>query len=90
MGWKQFLKIHWEVLAAMDFFTVEVVTWHGLVTYEILLVMELATRRVQVAGSRYTTLWWKSGGRLPMPIPVAWQGCCNATGRDMPTALGAR
>src|SRR6266705_4525982 len=50
MSWAQFLKLHWEVLAATDFFTVEVATWHGLVTYEQLLVMELATRRVEVAG----------------------------------------
>ena len=50
MSWQQFLPLHWEVLAATDFFTVEVVTWHGLVTYYVLVVMELATRRVQVAG----------------------------------------
>jgi putative transposase len=50
MSWAQFLKMHWEVLAATDFFTVEVTTWHGLVTYYVLVVMELATRRVQVAG----------------------------------------
>src|SRR5215831_10924733 len=50
MSWVQFLKMHWEVLAATDFFTVEVATWHGLVTYYVLVVMELATRRVYVAG----------------------------------------
>jgi putative transposase len=50
MSWAQFLKLHWEVLAATDFFTVEVATWHGLVTYYVLFVMELATRRVQIAG----------------------------------------
>jgi putative transposase len=33
MSWQRFLKIHWDVLAATDFFTVEVATWHGLVTY---------------------------------------------------------
>jgi putative transposase len=48
--WAQFLKLHWEVLAAADFFTVEVATWHGLVTYYVLVVMELATRRVHMAG----------------------------------------
>jgi transposase InsO family protein len=37
-------------LAATDFFTVEVATWHGLVTYYVLVVMELSTRRVYVAG----------------------------------------
>lgn len=50
MSWAQFLQMHWEVLAATDFFTVEVATWHGLVTYYVLVVMELATRRVQIAG----------------------------------------
>jgi putative transposase len=50
MSWPQFLKIQWDVLAATDFFTVEVATWHGLVTYYVLVVMELATRRVQIAG----------------------------------------
>jgi len=50
MSWSQFLTMHWEVLAATDFFTVEVATWHGLVTYYVLVVMELATRRVHVAG----------------------------------------
>jgi putative transposase len=50
MSWSQFLTLHWKVLAATDFFTVEVATWHGLVTYYVLFVMELATRRVEIAG----------------------------------------
>jgi putative transposase len=50
MRWAECLKLHWEVLAATDFFTVEVATWHGLVTYDVLVVMELATRRVHMAG----------------------------------------
>jgi putative transposase len=50
MSWQQFLKIHRDVLAATDFFTVEVATWHGLVTYYVSVVMELSTRRVRVAG----------------------------------------
>jgi hypothetical protein len=50
MSWTQCLKIYWVVLAATDFFTVEVATWHGLVTYYVLFVMELATRRVPIAG----------------------------------------
>jgi len=50
MSWKTFLKAHWEVLAAMDFFTVEVVTMGGLVRYSILFVIELSTRKVQMAG----------------------------------------
>ena len=50
MGWVQFLKAYWEVLAATDFFTVEVATWHGLITYYVLVVIELATRRVESVG----------------------------------------
>jgi hypothetical protein len=50
MSRSQFLKLHWDVLAATDFFTVEVATRHGLVTYGMLVVMELATRRVHIAG----------------------------------------
>lgn len=38
------------LLAATDFFTVEVATWQGLITYYVLFVMELSTRRVQIAG----------------------------------------
>jgi putative transposase len=50
LSWPQFLKIHWDVLAATDFFTVDVATWYGLVTYYVLVVMELSTRRVHLAG----------------------------------------
>jgi transposase InsO family protein len=50
MRWSQFLKMHWDVLAATDFFTVEVATWHGLVTYYVLVFIELSTRRVHLAG----------------------------------------
>jgi putative transposase len=48
--WKTFLKAHWQVLAAIDFTTVEIWTRHGLITFYILFVMELATRRVHFAG----------------------------------------
>jgi transposase InsO family protein len=49
--WKTFLQAHWEVLAAIDFTTVEVWTKTGLVTFYVLFVMELATRRVHFAGA---------------------------------------
>ncbi|WP_145312690.1 helix-turn-helix domain-containing protein [Gimesia fumaroli] len=48
--WSTFLKTHLEVLAAIDFTTVEVWTKGGLVTFYLLFVMELKTRRVQFAG----------------------------------------
>ena len=49
-AWSTFLKAHWDVLAAIDFTTIEVWTKGGLVTYYLLFVMELKTRRVQFAG----------------------------------------
>jgi putative transposase len=56
MSWSQFLTLHWAVLATTDFFTVEVATWHGLVTCYVLFLMELATGRVEIAGiTRHAT-----------------------------------
>ena len=49
-AWKTFLKAHWDVSAAIDFTTVEVWSSRGLVTFYLLLVMELKTRRVCFAG----------------------------------------
>jgi putative transposase len=48
--WKAFLNSHWEALAACDFFTVEVLTLGGMVRYHVFFVIELATRRVEIAG----------------------------------------
>ena len=48
--WTTFIKSHWDVLAAIDFTTIEVWTKGGLVTYYLLFVMEVATRRVHFAG----------------------------------------
>lgn len=48
--WGSFLSSHWELLSATDFFTVEVWTTRGLVTYYVLFTIRLATRRVHVAG----------------------------------------
>lgn len=48
--WREFLKSHWDCLAATDFFTTEVWTKGGLVTFYVLFVIELATRKVEIAG----------------------------------------
>ena len=49
-SWTDFLATHMKVLAGCDFFTVEVLTWRGLVTYYVLFVLHLESRRVSVAG----------------------------------------
>ncbi len=49
-SWRSFLRAHWGQIAGMDFFTTEVWTPHGLVTHYVLFVIDLETRRVQIAG----------------------------------------
>ena len=48
--WREFLAAHWDVLAAADFFTVEVLTPRGLTRFTVLVLIHLASRRVQIAG----------------------------------------
>ncbi len=49
MAWKSFLKAHWGAIAATDFFNVEVLTRCGLIRYFVLFVIDLETRRVEIA-----------------------------------------
>jgi transposase InsO family protein len=49
--WQTFLQTHWGAIAGADFFTTEVWTWRGLVTYYTVFVIDLASRRVQILGS---------------------------------------
>ncbi len=49
-SWKDFIAAHMSALAGADFFTVEVLTWRGLVTYYVLFFLHLESRRVTVAG----------------------------------------
>jgi putative transposase len=48
--WNEFIRTHMEVLVATDFFTAEVWTLGGLVTYYVLFFLRLGTREVHVAG----------------------------------------
>jgi transposase InsO family protein len=48
--WKEFIRTHMDVLVATDFFTAEVWTLGGLVTYSVLLFIHLGSRQVHVAG----------------------------------------
>ena len=51
MTWRTFIRAHWPALLAADFFTTEVWTVRGLVTYYTAFVIELHSRRVHVIGS---------------------------------------
>src|SRR5262245_24455930 len=48
--WKEFIRTHMEVLVATDFFTAEVWTLGGLVTYYVLFFIHLGSRKIHVAG----------------------------------------
>ena len=48
--WRTFLAAHWETVAATDFFTIEVATVRRLVTYYVLVVIELSSRKMHIAG----------------------------------------
>jgi putative transposase len=50
-SWQAFLRAHWNAVVAADFFTTEVWTVRGLVTYYTLFVIELHSRRVSIVGS---------------------------------------
>jgi transposase InsO family protein len=48
--WKEFIRTHMDVLVATDFFTAEVWTLGGLVTYYVLFFLHLGSRKIHVAG----------------------------------------
>jgi putative transposase len=48
--WKTCIRSHMAVLAGVDFFTVEIFTWRGLVIYYVLFFIHLESRRVSLAG----------------------------------------
>ncbi len=63
--WKEFIRSHWESLAAIDFFTIEVHTWRGLARYMVLFAVELSSRKVEIAGiiPQADGQWMKQMGR---------------------------
>ena len=58
-SWKDFIAAHMYVLAGAGFFTVEVPSWRGLVTYHVLFFIHLESRCVTVAGiTRHPDQGW--------------------------------
>lgn len=58
-SWKEFIQSHMDVLAGADFFTVEVLSWRGLVTYYVLFFIEAGSRRVSLGGiTRHPDSCW--------------------------------
>jgi transposase InsO family protein len=50
-SWAEFIATHKDVLVACDFFTKEVWTCTGLVTYYVLFFIHVASRKAYIAGS---------------------------------------
>ena len=76
--WDEFLRIHMSTLWACDFLTQEVWTLLGKVTFHVLFFIEVATRRVHIAGitaspdgawvaqqAREMTEWFEAKGKRP-------------------------
>jgi hypothetical protein len=74
MPWSKVLEAHWEAIAAADFFMVEPWTGLGLVRYLVFFVIDLSTRRVEIAGIA--------------PVPnglwstITWSGATKAWATD--------
>jgi putative transposase len=50
ISWSTFLNVYWRGLAASDFFTVEVWSLKGLLSFYVLFVIDLSTQRVALCG----------------------------------------
>src|SRR5215468_11685590 len=64
-NWKEFLKQHWDLLVAADFFTIEAWTRRGLQRFMVMFFIELSTRKVEIAGIAPIAngLWMNQIGR---------------------------
>jgi hypothetical protein len=47
---REFLRRHWEVIVAAEFFTVEGWTRSGLTRSLVLFLLDISTRRIKIAG----------------------------------------
>lgn len=50
--WKEFLSSHWNVLAACDFFSIELLVKGKLIRCMVLFAIDLSTRKVEILGVR--------------------------------------
>jgi transposase InsO family protein len=50
MSWNDFIRLHKDVIWASDFFTTEVWTTFGLITYYVLFFIHLSSRRIVIGG----------------------------------------
>jgi hypothetical protein len=75
--WKEFLRQHWELIVAADFFTVEVWTPRGLQRFVVLFFIEQSTRKVQIArlAANANRLWMTQiGGNMTDAVDGIFTG----------------
>jgi len=91
LSWKQFLESHLEVTWAADFFTEEVWTLGGLVTFYVLFFLHLGSRRVWIAGCtpQPDGTWMAQQARNFSMIVEDWRIECHYLVHDRDTSFAA-
>jgi putative transposase len=69
-SWADFIRAHMDLLAGTDFFTAEVLTLRGLVTYYVLFFIHLESRRVVAAHN----VFWLRIRRPTMNVCSSFRG----------------
>ena len=85
--WADFIRTHMSVLAGTDFFSVEVLTLRGLVTYYVLFFIHLESRRVELAGvtPHPNEVWMKQVARNVTMDEWGFLGNCRYLIHDRDT-----
>jgi putative transposase len=89
--WAEFIRVHLAVLAGTDFFTVEVLTIRGLVTYYVLFFIHLESREVHVAGITFhpNEQWMQQIARNATMDGCGFLGNCRYLLHDRDTKYSA-
>ena len=91
LSWKQFLQSHLEATWAADFFTEQVWTLSGLVTFYVLFFIHLGGRRVWIAGStpQPQSAWMAQQGRNFSMVVEDWKLPCRYLIHDRDCSFAA-
>jgi putative transposase len=91
VSWSDFIKSHTDCLLATDFFTAEVWTALGLVTYYVLFFIHVGTRKVYLAGitRNPTDAWMRQVARNLTSAGDELIGKCRYLIRDRDTNFTA-
>ena len=91
MPWKEFIRSHQETLASVDFFTAEVWTAGGLMTYYVLVFMRIAPRQIHIAGITLapTEEWMKQMARNLTMVSDGFLNGCRYLLHDRDTKFSA-